>query len=264
MDNWKGKTAIVTGAASGIGAALSTALRARGAFVVASDVAAGAESRLDVRDGEAFNALVTKVVGERGQLDLLFNNAGVAIAGEAHELTAAHWDRVLDVNVRGVVNGVLAAYPVMRRQRTGHIVNVASLAGLGPAPFLVPYAASKHAIVGLSTSLRGEAADYGVRVSVVCPSAVETPLLDRDNPADLPAISWKPDMRRYLERLAGPPCSAELFAREALDGVGRNKAVIVIPARARIAWRMGRLFPGLVDQLVLRAVRAERVEREGE
>ena len=198
------------------------------------------------------------MVGTRGRLDFLVNNAGVAVAGEAQEITGAHWTRVLDVNVGGTVNGVLAAYPIMVKQRSGHIVNIASLAGLGPAPLLVPYGTSKHAIVGLSTSLRCEAVHYGVRVSAVCPAAIETPLLDQDNPADLPAISWHPDMRRFLTCMAGPPYPVERFADEALRGVEKNRAVIVIPARARLAWRLGRLLPGLTEKIVQTAVAAER------
>ena len=270
MDYWKDRTALVTGAGSGIGRALAAALGARGAFVVASDldgaaaadaaraIPAGTPVTLDVRDAAAFAAVVSQIVRDRGRLDFLFGNAGTGVAGETQELTRAHWDRVLDVNLYGVINGILAAYPVMVRQRSGHIVNVASLAGLGAAPFLVPYAASKHAVVGLSRSLRAEAVDHGVRVSVLCPAAVETPLLDRGNPSDLPAISWTPNMRRYLENLAGPPISPDAFAQEALRGVERNRAVIVIPARARLAARLDRVAPGMVERLVLRAVRLER------
>jgi NAD(P)-dependent dehydrogenase (short-subunit alcohol dehydrogenase family) len=94
---------------------------------------------------------------------------------QVHELTDAHWNRVLDVNLSGVVNGVIVAYPAypqMVLQWSGHIVNVASRGGLGPPAFAVPYAASKHAVVGLSTSLRCEATDYGVRVSVLCLGAI--------------------------------------------------------------------------------------------
>ena len=168
----------------------------------------------------------------------------IGIAGEIHELTDAHWNRMLDVNLRGVVNGVMAAYPLMVRQRSGHIVNVASLGGLGPTAFAVPYTASKHAVVGLSTSLRCEAADYGVRVSVLCPSAIETPLLDRGNPVDLPAV-WRPNMRRFFTPLLGDPYPPERFARASLDAVAANTAVIVIPGRACIAWRIGQLAPGM-------------------
>lgn len=138
------------------------ALEARGANVIATDMA-----DFDVTDAAAFRRVVSNI----GRLDYLFNNASTAVAGEAHERTHEHWDYVLQVNLHGTINGILAAYPVMLRQKSGHIVNIAS--SPVSAPFLVPYAASKHAVVGLSTSLRIEAADYGARVSVVCPAAVE-------------------------------------------------------------------------------------------
>src|SRR5207248_6593438 len=121
-----------------------------------------------------------------GRLDLMVNNAGIGIGGETRELLLAHWDRIIDVNLRGVVHGVHAAYPVMIEQGSGHIVNTASLAGLLPSPGATPYAMTKHAVVGLSLSLRGEAAAYGVRVTAVCPGVVETPILDKGGPDDLP------------------------------------------------------------------------------
>lgn len=270
---WTGKTALVTGAGSGIGRALAIALAERGASVIVTDVDAAAadgvsrsiphatSASLDVTDAAAF----ARVVEQAGRLDFLFNNAGTAVAGEAHELKQEHWERVLRVNVHGVVNGILAAYPMMTRQRSGHIVNIASLAGVAPAPFLVPYAASKHAVVGLSTSLRAEAVEHGVRVTVVCPAAVETPLLDRENPRDLPPIAWQPNMRRHLEKLAGPPVPVERMVEETLAGVEKNGSVIVIPTRTRIAWRLNRLFPRLVESLAARAASEERgCARKGE
>jgi NAD(P)-dependent dehydrogenase (short-subunit alcohol dehydrogenase family) len=227
----------------------------------ATAAACGSNARaraLDVRDAEAVRAQIEDAARESGRLDYLFNNAGIGIGGEVHELSVAHFDRVLDVNVRGVVHGVVAAYPLMVKQGSGHIVNVASLAGLGPAPFLTPYAMSKHAVVGLSTSLRIEGAALGVRVSALCPAAVETPILDAENPTDLPAVSWKPDVRAFLTKLAGPPYPAEKLAAEALDAVAKNASVIVLPSRARFLWRLGRFSPALIEKESLAAVAAVR------
>ncbi len=253
--------ALVTGGGSGIGRALCLALARRGARVWVTDVdGASAEAvaeacgggavarQVDVRDAEAVRAAVESAAKDGGRLDYVFNNAGIGVGGEVQDLTVAHFDRVIDVNVRGVVHGVMAAYPIMTRQRSGHIVNVASAAGLGPAPLLTPYAMSKHAVVGLSTSLRIEAAALGVRVSVLCPTAIETPLLDADNPPDLPRPPWRPDVRRYLTKLAGPPYPADALAEETLDQVAKDVGVIVIPARARMLWRLGRLAPSMVEK----------------
>lgn len=133
--SFRGQSAIITGGASGIGRALGAALAAEGANVVLADVDGDAAARvaseiggdavgahLDVRDREAVQALVDEVAARHGSLDLLFNNAGIALGGATHEMTGAHWDRIMDINVRGVVNGVLAAYPLMIRQGRGHIV----------------------------------------------------------------------------------------------------------------------------------------------
>lgn len=265
------QVSLITGAGSGIGRALALAQAAAGVTVVASDINEADARRtaeacghgawscgLDVRNRESTEELVRRVMAAHGRIDYLFNNAGIGVGGEAFEIDHSHWDRILDINVRGVINGILAAYPVMVGQGFGHIVNTASLAGLGPAPLLTPYSMTKHAVVGLSTSLRIEAKRYGVRVSVLCPAAIETPLLDRMNPTDLKSVPWTPDIRRFLTNLAGAPYPADAFAEEALAAIARNRAVIVIPRRARLAWRLGRLFPGLAEKASGKFVAIER------
>jgi NAD(P)-dependent dehydrogenase (short-subunit alcohol dehydrogenase family) len=271
---YEDKVVIVTGAASGIGAALTRALtqqgtalvvladvNASGARMIADEIAAGRAGRveaapLDVRDAAAFAALVARVVSEQGRVDLLFNNAGIGIGGDVEDLTQEHWDRVIDVNIRGVVNGVRAVYPHMLERGDGHIVNTASMAGLGPAPLLTPYAMTKHAVVGLSTSLRIEAADRGVRVSALCPGGIDTPLLDSSGPADLAQGSF--DVRRFLRRVLGKEQPAGDFAREALRGVAKNRGIVIAPARTRAAARVLRHAPRLGTLPMRRAMRAER------
>lgn len=272
---WQGTVAFVTGGGSGIGKAISLQIAKKGGIVIVTDINAdhaqavalqcGGKSkayRLDVRDESAVKELVQAVFNEFGRLDFIFNNAGIGVGGEAHEIAADLWSRIFDINIKGVLNGVLAAYPLMIQQGFGHIVNTASLAGLGPAPLLAPYAMTKHAVVGLSTSLRIEAEKYGVQVNVLCPAAIETPLLDSENPGDLPNVPWTPDMRRFLTNLAGPPYPVEQFAAEALQAIEDNEPVIVIPGRARLAWRIGRFFPSLVFKLSLKAVALERSFRK--
>jgi len=274
--HFQDKVAVVTGAASGIGQALASALARRGATVVLADIdeagsrraadtlASAAPGRvsaaaLDVRDADAVAALVQRTAQDHGHLDLMFNNAGIGMAGEARELTLAHWDRAIDVNLRGVVHGVVAAYPVMVRQGTGHIVNTASLAGLIPSPLLTPYAMTKHGVVGLSTSLRMEAAAHGVRVSVVCPGVIETPLLDKSNPLDLPPVAGVPNARGVLTKTIGAAYPAASLADDVLDGVARNRPLIVTPRHARILWRLYRASPRLLIEsgplLMRRALR---------
>ena len=271
MAKWHGMSVFMTGGGSGIGEALSRELARRGAVVCVTDrdaaaaervaTACGAGARalgLDVRDAPAVKEAIEGFAKERGKLDFLFNNAGVGVGGETHELSLGHWDYVLDVNVRGVVHGVHAAYPLMVQQRSGHIINVASLAGLMPAPLLTPYAMTKHAVVGLTQSLRAEAVVHGVRVSALCPAAIETPILDTMNPAHLPPVKGQIDVRRHLTKLAGKPYPVDAMVQEALAGIERNRAIIVIPRKARVLWRAGRMFPGVVEKACRDAVAVER------
>lgn len=273
-----GRTAVVTGGASGIGAALARALVSRGDSVVIADLdSAGASAladelsqqgpgraraeALDVRDAEAVRVAVEETHRRDGRLDLLFNNAGIGLGGAVENLSLSHWDRVIDVNLRGVVHGVAAAYPLMIRQGHGHIVNTASVAGVIPSPLITPYSMTKHAVVGLTLSLRGEAAAHGVRVTALCPGAVETPILDRGNPEDLPEVRTLGG-REYVTKVAGVPYSADALATDVLRAVERNRPVIVAPRRARVAWRIYRAAPWVVEQITLRNVAWAR-ERYG-
>jgi NAD(P)-dependent dehydrogenase (short-subunit alcohol dehydrogenase family) len=254
----KGAVAIVTGGGSGIGRALSLELARRGASVHVTDVngasaektakdigASARHAALDVRDGAAVQRFCDAV----GRVDYMFNNAGIGVGGEVQDLSLAHWDRIIDVNIRGVVNGVHAVYPGMVARGSGHIVNTASMAGLAPAPLLTPYAMTKHAVVGLSVSLRMEAAIYGVRVSALCPSAIETPILDSRGPDDLPKPPWMPDSRKFLTKISGKPYPVEKLAEETLDAVDDDEALIVIPARARMMYRAYRFAPWAAESM---------------
>jgi NAD(P)-dependent dehydrogenase (short-subunit alcohol dehydrogenase family) len=255
MSVFKDKIAIVTGGASGIGAALARELGRRGAVVVLADVqidaalgvaakitASGgraAAQYLDVTDGEAVQRLVARVAAEHGRLDYMFNNAGIAVFGEFRDLPAADWKRILDINVNGVFAGTAAAYAVMVRQGAGHIVNTASLAGLIASPGLAAYAASKHAVVGLSVSLRAEAAAYGVNVSAVCPGFIRTPILD----SKTVGIPKESESMAQVHRMAMAP---ETCAAQVLAGVAKNKAVIPITGHAKLMWRLNRYIPALM------------------
>jgi NAD(P)-dependent dehydrogenase (short-subunit alcohol dehydrogenase family) len=270
-------TAIVTGGASGIGRAVAAALVAEGHRVTVADLnGPGAElvakelttrgpgtavaATLDVTEAAAVSGLFRSVKSAVGRIDLVFNNAGIAVGGLAEELTLEHWNRAIDVNLRGVVHGVHAAYPIMLEQGFGHIVNMASLAGLVPMPMGIPYTATKHAVVGLSLGLRAEAVRRGVRVSVVCPGFVDTPLLRNINPG-LPATGMSGDARDDIKRTQPRLYTAEKLARDIMRGVRKNQALIVAPASGRAAWRGMRLLPGggvRVAQLAVGRLRAKR------
>jgi len=177
-----------------------------------------------------------------------------------------HWHRALDVNVGGVANGVAAAYPRMRARGGGQIVNMASMAGLVPLPLLVPYATTKHAVVGLSLSLRAEAAGSGVRVSVVCPTAMRTPMLDRIVPEDLadPDAPEAVEPARYLTSEGLPEATTpEALATQVVDEMARDHAVIVVPRSARRLWLASRLAPRTFLRVVARNARIERQRAGG-
>ena len=252
--------AIITGGASGIGRALAEALARRGARVVladrqielAAEVAAGIRSaggeaeaaEVDVADFPAVDRLVRDTLDAHGRLDYLFNNAGIAIAGGVDLYTLEDWYRVLDVNLRGVVHGIHAAYPIMREQGFGHLVNTASMAGLVPTAMTASYTATKHAVVGLSTALRIEAAESGVRVSVLCPGVIRTPILDDGGRYGKLLLEIPAELKnQFLERLR--PMDADRFAERALRAVAANRAIIIVPSRWRLFWWLYRLSPSL-------------------
>jgi len=258
--SYAGRVAVITGGASGIGRALGLELARRGAVVVSADIDVGAQSsaphesiearELDVRDGSAVRSLVEDVARQHGRLDYLFNNAGISVGGPTRQIPPSHWDRIIDVNVRGVVHGVQAAYPIMIDQGHGHIVNTASGAGLAPMPLTVPYTATKYAVVGLSTALRPEAAHHGVRVSALCPGAVDTPILDSIAPVDLPAMpEGTPTAREFMKQVGLRPMSVERFAPRALRGVERNQAVIIVPTSTKLLWYLHRISPNATNHI---------------
>ena len=176
-------------------------------------------------------------------LRLMVNNAGVAPGpGDRGLWTVEEWQRVVAVNLMGVVHGVNAAYPRMRERGSGVILNVASLAGLVAGPGLGPYAATKHAVVGLTLGLRADAAPFGVRVSALCPSWVDTAILDAQAPDGTP-------VRSHLKQFGlGEPIPPAEIARVALEGLRRNRPLIVGPRAARQAWWAHRLAPGLLER----------------
>jgi NAD(P)-dependent dehydrogenase (short-subunit alcohol dehydrogenase family) len=266
--HFAGKTAIVTGAGSGIGVSLTRALVAAGAHVVCADLDGAAASRtassvagpgsarsvtLDVTDPVAVQALVDQTAEQAGTLDVLFNNAGITFGGETEDLTLDQWNAIIDVNIRGVVHGVAAAYPLFVRQGSGQIVNTASMGGLMAAGLITSYVMTKHAVVGLSLALRSEAAAKGVGVTVVCPSAVDTPILDKGYVGKFHGRDF------YLKgQGVRHPLDPEVFAAQVLEAVTEDRAMLVTPRTARIAWRLGRFFPNFIQRSSIKFVAKQR------
>ncbi|MCC7535990.1 MAG: SDR family oxidoreductase [Deltaproteobacteria bacterium] len=269
---YRDRIALVTGGASGIGAALGRALAERGAEVVLADrqlelaerVARSIGPRasaveLDVRDAAAFERVASQLLARRRRIDLLLNNAGIGVGGEMDTYCVADWDDVIDVNLRGVAYGIQAVYPSMIRRGSGHIVNTASMAGLCTAAGHGSYVATKHAVVGLSKALRVEARRHGVRVSVLCPGVIRTPILRGGTYGrlNLDGLS-EARLAQVWERFR--PMDADAFARGALDAVARDEAIIVLPRWWKALWYLERLSPRLGMALwgsALDRVRAE-------
>ena len=256
MTPYKDKVAVVTGAGSGIGRSLAQELARRGAKGVICDVntdriekvvreieASGGKATgltLDVSEYESVKKAVEDAFATYGRLDYIFNNAGIAIAGEVREFSIDDWRRVLNINLYGVVHGVAAAYPIMVKQGFGHIVNIASVEGLAPFPGSISYVTSKYGVVGLSNALRVEGKPYGVKVSVVCPGYIKTAIWD-----DCKMVNMnREELLKILNYIPG--ISPDECARRILRGVERNKATIVITAFAKTFWMLQRASPGLM------------------
>jgi NAD(P)-dependent dehydrogenase (short-subunit alcohol dehydrogenase family) len=271
------KVAFITGGASGIGAALAAELARQGADVWIADrqIAeaqeltrqlneAGGQAHaieLDVRSYPDFERAVGAAVRHSGRIDYLFNNAGIGVAGEIDSYALEDWDDVFDVNVHGVVHGIQAVYPIMIRQRCGHIVNTASMSGLVGTAGQASYSATKHAIVAISKTLRLEAERHGVQVSVLCPGAVRTPAVTGGKYGRTHRYRDE-GLRAMAER--GRPITPEKFAKRAIRAVLRGDAIIVIPAWWKAWWYLERLSPTLSMRLaktvMLKPMRAiERV-----
>ncbi len=259
-DYYAGRTAIVTGGASGIGKSLSVELAKRGCEVIIADLqielaqsvadqitSSGGKAEaqlLDVSDYQAVKALIEKTVARTKQLDFLFNNAGFANSGNLEDFNMDDWNRIIDVNIRGVVHGVHTAYPIMIKQGHGHIINTASMAGLTPGPAMALYCTTKHAIVGLTNALRCEAELHGVHATVLCPGVIRTAILDGGGKfGKLSSGITEEFQRESWESLK--PMDPDVFACKALDLVAQNKPIVIIPKWWGLLWAFNRFFPSL-------------------
>jgi NAD(P)-dependent dehydrogenase (short-subunit alcohol dehydrogenase family) len=238
---------LVTGAASGLGAALTAAYQERGADVLATDVAydgTGSRGgrratsstreklRLDITSDDDWAAALAWVQQHWGGLDVLVNNAGVAGGGRIDVAGLDEWQWIIDVNLMGVVRGCRTFAPMLKRQRSGRIVNVASLAGLVHPAGMASYNAVKSAVVALTETLGHELAAYGVTAHVVCPSYFRTNLLTSLRGADqtLGAI--------VTQLVETAPFSAEQIAAAVLAGLDAGDEVILPDPMARAAYEL--------------------------
>ena len=186
----KDKVVVITGASSGLGEATARHLAQHGAKLVlgarrldrlqalARELSLGDEAivRMDVTNRAEVDSLVKRAIEVHGRVDVMLNNAGLMPQAPLEKLDVADWDRMIDVNLKGVLYGIAAALPHMQRQKSGHFINVSSVAGHKVGPGFAVYAATKHAVRALSEGLRQEVKPYNIRTTVISPGAVATEL----------------------------------------------------------------------------------------
>jgi len=256
------RTAVVTGAGSGLGRAIAAELIGRGYRVHVTDVDAGAADRtaaelgpeargsaLDVRDEAACRGLADSI-GRTGSLDLWVNNAGVFFSGPPWEQSAETRQTMLDVNVTGLMNGTIAALGPMRAAGAGHVVNVVSLAGIVAAPGEVAYSASKHAAMAFTLGTLFDLRRNGekkIRLSAVCPDGIWTPMLEDklDDPDAAPSFS-------------GRLLTAEEVAKEIGKLTERPRPILIVPRWRGPFLRFVDLFPSLSLRLLPLVMRDAR------
>lgn len=249
--------ALVTGAASGLGLALTRQLASRGCRVLATDVVTETPGelrdlpsvtyrRLDVRSDEDWATARDWVQEEWLGLDLLINNAGVAAGGRIDVVPVEEWEWIVDINLLGVVRGCAAFAPLLKTQRSGHLVNIASAAGLVHPPQMSSYSAVKAAVVALSETLRYELGAYDVTTSVVCPTFFRTNLSSSLTGSDPDAA----DSARKL--IDGARRTADEVATNVLAGVDAGRYLILPDPPARAAYAVKRLARPLYDRAMRR------------
>jgi NAD(P)-dependent dehydrogenase (short-subunit alcohol dehydrogenase family) len=257
---------LVTGGASGLGLALVRALAARGDLVLATDLAeerpaalppSALYERLDVRSDDDWAQSLERVRATWGGLDLLVNNAGVAAGGRIDVATMDDWHWIVDINLLGVVRGCRTFVPLFKEQRSGHIVNTASLAGLVHAPAMASYNATKAGVVALSETLSHELAPFGVAVSVVCPSFFRTNLHTSLQGADTEMEESATAMITRASR------SAEQVAARVLRGIDARREVILTDLDGHVAWRAKRYLRPVYSTVMRRVAHRTARGRAG-
>lgn len=247
---------LVTGGSGGLGRALVERYLAAGHRVLVADIAppvdltaSGGEVDhlpLDVTDAEDWQRALRWCEEHWGGLDLLINNAGVAAAGRMERIEQADWDWILDINLRGTILGCRTFIPLFKKQGSGHLVNVASLAGLMNLPGMSSYNVSKAAVISLSETLRHELAPYGVRTSVICPGFVPTKLNAGLRSPD-PVLAQLAD--RLIQRGS---LTAEQLADRAVAAIAKGRFLVNTHREGRVAVAFKRLLPPVVNRQIAR------------
>jgi len=234
INNIDGKIVVITGASSGLGKATAEALSAQGANVVLGarriDLVQSLADELNARGGKALaletdvtqcdqvQRLVDLAVQTYGRIDVMINNAGLMPNSPLERLKIGDWDRMIDVNIKGVLYGIAAALPYMKQQKAGHIINVSSVAGHKIRSGAAVYAATKHAVRVLSEGLRQEVKPYNIRTTIISPGAVDT---------ELPNSVTEPDVAESVRKIYEHAIPVEAFARAVIFAMSQPDDVDV-------------------------------------
>lgn len=270
MQDFSHQVAVITGAGSGIGQALAVALARQGCGLALADLNTdGLEKtrsmldgtsvkvsvhQVDVASRQALEQFADEVMEFHGKVSLLFNNAGVALAGSAETTSEEDFHWLMNINFWGVVNGCQVFLPLLRKQPQAHIINISSVFGLIAMPTQAAYNASKFAVRGYSEALQQELADSNVGLSVVCPGGVRTAIAAnaRVDQASAQALGGGESLSRRFEKLAKttPAQAADII----LAGVQKSKTRILVGRDARIIHWITRLFPRSYPRLLARVM----------
>ncbi len=261
---FQSKRAVVTGGGSGLGRELCLQLARQGVQLAVADInLEGASETLrlagelpgadldssfaiacDVGSEAEIEHLAGEVTRRWSGLDILINNAGIAAAGPIDETSESDWQRMLNINLLGAVRGCRAFAPMLRRQRQGHIVNVASFAGLACAPGMVSYNVAKAGVIALSETIRGELAPDGVNVSVACPAFFVSNLLD--------SVQGQPAIKGHIEKIMQRSrVQVSDVARDIIAAIEKNRFMVISHSDARRAYLLKRLMPDRFFRLIL-------------
>lgn len=254
LKNFTNKSVLITGAATGIGRALAHELANRGAVVyvtalnekeaqivvdeITSSNGKAIAAELDVGNFKDIEKMIDLVVSEQGQLDIMINNAGVAYVGESYDMQVETIEKLAHINFTAVNVGAVLAYTQMKKQGFGHILNTASMGGFLPTPGMAIYAATKHGVVGLTTSLASEGKDFNIVVKASCPGFIKSELMNKSSDVSN-------NMSDYLDLLP-EPIDASIAAKAIIDGLGKKPVLIFTPSYAKVSYFLNRFIPGFL------------------
>lgn len=254
LKNFTNKSVLITGAATGIGRALAHELANRGAVVyvtalnekeaqivvdeITSSNGKAIAAELDVGNFKDIEKMIDLVVSEQGQLDVMINNAGVAYVGESYDMQVETIEKLAHINFTAVNVGAVLAYTQMKKQGFGHILNTASMGGFLPTPGMAIYAATKHGVVGLTTSLASEGKDFNIVVKASCPGFIKSELMNKSSDVSN-------NMSDYLDLLP-EPIDARIAAKTIIDGLGKKPVLIFTPSYAKVSYFLNRFIPGFL------------------